>query len=68
MVWNLIREANEQPKKLPTLCDREEESKQKKKAVEEAVTERLANNMQIARAKQIQSAVEQKTGLEVSLP
>ena len=41
---------------------------QTKQAIEEAVKERLVNNMQIVRVQQIQSAVARQTGLEVSLP
>ena len=68
LVVDLVREAKKQPGKLLDLKLAEQERAQTKQAIEEAVTERLANNMQIVRVQQIQSAVARQTGLEVSLP
>ena len=62
-----MREAKKEPQKLEDLRKRESKKIQKQKAIENAVSERLANNMAIYRAEQVQTAVKHKSGLEVSL-
>ena len=68
LVHVLVKEAEKGPEKLGLLRQQEQESAQKRQAIEETVTERLVNNMAIARAQQVQAAVSTRTGLEVSLP
>ena len=55
-----------EPEKLDQLRQREEDTVNKKLAIEEAATEMLEANVAITRTRQVQDAVERNADLEVS--
>ena len=63
----LAKEAAKQPEKLEARRRRVEADQEKRSAIEEAATTMLETNKPIVRAKQVQAAVQDQTGMEVPL-
>ena len=62
LVGKLVKESMKEPEKLEAYRTRLQQAEGKKQAIEEAATELLASNKPIVRIKQVQEAVEQRTG------
>ena len=66
LVSRFAKESVREPEKLDQLRQREEDTVNKKLAIEEAATEMLEANVAITRTRQVQDAVQRNADLEVS--
>ena len=68
LVGQLVKESAEQPTKLDSFRAKLELNEQKKQVIESVTTDLLALNTPLVRVQQVQRAVEESAGIDVSLP
>ena len=68
LVGRLVREAEQQPEKVEARSFRKSLHTEMVEVIETETKSILGRNLPIVRAQQVQLAIEEKNGLEVSLP